>query len=135
MAKPSNPFGTWPPKAKKARNPFAPAKAADTPAPRNAAWEGTICTAIRNGVLVEVHYDDDAFARSFAPYVVYPTGKGKMCVFGMQVGNAGAPNDRSDPHVFEVGKIKSLNLTGTKFQRDPQFNLSQAKYRGRICPL
>lgn len=134
--KPSNPFGAWPRPArpKKPPNPFAPAKKVERPAPRNAAWEGSLCTAIRNAVLVELRYENDAFARSFAPYVVYRTGNGKVCVFGMQIGNTAAPNDRSDPHNFEVGKIRALNLTGTKFQRDPQFNLSQAKYRNRICP-
>ena len=85
-------------------------------------------------MLVELRYEDDVFERSYAPYVVYRTNTGKVCVFGMQVGNTAAPNDRTDPHNFEVGKIRSLNLTGTKFQTDPQFSLAQPKYRDRICP-
>lgn len=137
MAKPSNPFGPWPPKAgkrKKSQNPFALPKQPSRPAARNAAWEGTLCTAIRNDVLVELWYENDAFARSFAPYVVYRTGTGKVCVFGMQVANTAAPDDRNDPHNFEVGKIQGLILTATRFQCDPFFDLSQAKYRDRICP-
>jgi len=128
-------FGVWPPKTKKQRNPFDPPKRPDPPALRNAAWEGSLCTAIRNSVLVELRYENDIFRRLYAPYVVYRTGAGKVCVFGMQVGNPALPNDRSDPHNFEVGKIAALNLTGTKFERDPQFNLAEARYRNRICPL
>lgn len=96
--------------------------------------EQTLCNAIRNGVLVELTYEDDFQSRAYAPYVVYRTSTGKICVFGMQV-NPSAPNNRDDPHNFEVGKIKRVNLTATQFQRDPRFDLSSARYRDRICPL
>jgi hypothetical protein len=134
MAKKS-PFGSWPPKTRKPSNPFAPPKQPSVPAPRNSAWEGALCTAIRNSVLVELRYEDDIHGRLFAPYVVYRTGTGKTCVFGMEIPNMGMPNDRDDPHNFEVGKIRTLNLTINKFARDPQFNLAQPKYRNRVCPL
>ncbi len=52
----------------------------------------------------------------------------------MQV-NASTPNSRNDPHNFEVGKIRHINLTATHFDRDPRFDLSNARYRDRICPL
>lgn len=84
--------------------------------------------------MVELTYEDDFHARSFAPYVVYRTTKGKICVFGMQV-NSSMPNDRTDPHNFEVGKISRVNLTATKFERDPRFDLHNGRYRDRICPL
>jgi len=122
MARGTSPFGS-PPK-----------KASEPPAPRNIAFETTLCNAIRNGVLVELRYEDDAFARAYAPYVVYRTATGKYCAFGMQV-NKTNPNDRNDPHNFEVGKMRSVTLTTTKFTRDPRFNLSDAKYRNRVCPI
>ncbi len=124
--KPTSPLGSWPSKPKSA--------AKSQPAPRNPVIEQGLCSAIRNGVLVELTYEDDFHSRAFAPYVVYRTSAGKVCVFGMQV-NASHPNGRDDPRNFEVGKVRSVNLTTSKFERDPRFDLSSAKYRDRICPI
>jgi hypothetical protein len=114
-------------------NPKKPAAPKEPPAPRNHDAESQLCIAIRNGVLVSFTYDGER--RYYAPYVVYYTSTGKVCAFGMQVGNLLAPSDRTDPHNFEVGKIRSIQLTTYEFQTDPSFDLSQARYRRRICPL
>lgn len=133
--KPSGGFGSWPPKPARSvrqRSSIAPPK--DQPAPRNPVIEQALCSAIRNGVLAELLYEDDVHSRSFAPYVVYRTSTGKVCVFGMQV-NPSSPSSRNDPHIFEVGRIRHVNLTTTHFNRDARFDLSNARYRDRICPL
>jgi len=112
--------------------PQKPKKAKEQPAPRNYDAENQLCIAIRNSVLVSFSYDGER--RYFAPYVVHHTSTGKVCVFGMQIDNLLAPSARVDPHSFEVGKIRAIMLTTHKFEIDPQFDLSQPKYRRRICP-
>ena len=97
--------------------------------------EHHLCQAIERGVLVDLRYDDDVRARTFAPYVVYPTSTGKVCVFGMQIADPADASDRSDPHNFEVGRIRDVALSATRFERDPHFDLSSARYRNRVCPI
>lgn len=126
---PTSPFGAWPPKPKKQKNPFAPVKS-DTPAMRKPAFEQLLCQAIRSRTFVELRYEDDITERMFAPDVVYPTSKLKVCVSGRQMGTL-----ELEPHTFEVGKIKSLSLTERTFTPDPRFNLADPRYRNRICPL
>lgn len=115
----------------KRADPLVPAK--DQPAHRNTATEQALCSAVRHGMLVELTYEDDFHSRAFAPYVVFQTSTGKVCVFGMQV-NPSTPNNCDDPRNFEAGKISQVNLTTTKFQGNPRFDLSNARYRNRICP-
>lgn len=88
----------------------------------------------RFSVLIELTYEVDLHSRAFAPCVVYRTSTGKVCVFGMQV-NPSNPHGRDDPHNFEVGKVRNVILTTRKFERDPNFDLSSARYRDRICPI
>jgi hypothetical protein len=126
--KPTNPFA--PKRAPKPRNPFAPPKPADTPAPRKEGFERTLCGAIRSKLLVELRYEDDIAARVFAPDVVYRSSKGKICTSGRLFNALG-----TEPHTFEVGKIKTLAVTDRPFTPDPRFNLFDPKYRDRICPI
>ncbi|MDP3673769.1 MAG: WYL domain-containing protein [Novosphingobium sp.] len=104
-------------------------------APRNPTLEQELCRAIEHRVLVDLRYDDDLQARTFAPYVVYRTSNGKVCVFGMQIPDRAGPSDRTDPHNFEVGRIRDVSLLATRFERDPHFDLSNARYRNRVCPV
>ena len=117
------------------KGPFSAIKSADKPAPRNMAFEGTLCTAIRNHVLVTLKHDDDVAGRTFAPYVINKTTKGKIVVFGMQIDNASIPSQRDNPHNFEIGKLRNVELTTVKFTVDPVFNIHDPRYRNRICPI
>ena len=101
---------------------------------RNQVMEQHFCQAIRNRVLVELRYQDDHHVRAFAPYVVYRTTANKICAFGMQV-NLCTPNDRTDPHNFDLDKIRSVTLTTVDFDIDLGFDISKVRYRNRICPV
>lgn len=105
-------------------------KVTERPAPRRHDYERLLCEAIQKSIHVTLRYDDDIAERTFRPFVVYRTSKKKICVFGIQVEAIS-----TSPHNFEVGKMRSLSLTDSPFQRDPQFNVNQARYRDRLCPL
>lgn len=131
--KPSHSFGSRPPQkslAAKPRNPFAPQKPSSVPAQRKTGFEKSLCDAIRAELIVELWYDRDMAPRAYEPEVVYHSSKGKICVDGRLVVQGG-----SVPHTFEVGKIARLTVTDRKFRRDPRFQLSNSKYRHRVCPL
>ena len=117
----------------KGRKKLAPRYTEEAPASRNPVAESALCLAIRSQVLVELRHGDDFQPRAFAPYVVYRTSKGAVCVFGMQV-DPSAPSERSDPDNLEVGMIRQVDLTSIHFDPDPKFDLSSARYRDRLCP-
>ncbi len=102
-------------------------------------WEGVLCEAIAKGVSVELRYDgtdgiDRAF-REYGPAAVYRSGDdaGRICVSGEVISNPDEPQ-KIGPCTFEVGKIIDLRLTVRRFQPDPRFDPSAAKYRnGIIC--
>jgi hypothetical protein len=130
MARPKNPFGSWPKitKPRKPRNPFAPPKVEEPPAPRQPLTEQLLCQAIQRRNVVSLYYDGGAQARSFEPTAVYHSTKNKVCVSGIQRGDG--------PKNLEVGKISGATITGDKFQPDPRFDRFDPKYRnGIICSV
>lgn len=114
----------------------AKSSAEKEPAPRDMARESKLCSAIAKRVRVTLHYEDDAFARTFEPHAVYHTSKGKVCVSGNMTANPNDPADKLGPHNFEVGRLRSLSITDDKFIPDPRFDRHDAKYRhGIICSI
>jgi hypothetical protein len=133
MTEAKRPYGAGLTPMARGRKKLAPRYTDESPAPRNPVAESALCLAIRNQVLVELRHGDDFQPRTFAPYVVYWTSKGAVCVFGMQV-NPSTPSDRADTHNLEVGRIRQVDITPTHFEPDPTFDLSSARYRDRLCP-
>jgi hypothetical protein len=81
---------------------------------------------------VTLRYEDDFADRTFDPYAVFWSSKRKVCVSGLQILNPSKPMDRLDPHTFEVGKIRTLNLTDETFRVEPPFDRNDRKYLGGI---
>ena len=106
------------------------------PAPRNIAFETTLCEAVGRRVLVEMQYKDDATFRLFAPYAVYSSTQDKVNVTGTQIDNPSDPFDRYVPRNFEVGLIRGLRLTDKHFEIDSRFDRFDRKFQnGVICSV
>lgn len=125
----------------KSSSPFGAYRAARIPstvdaAPRNLSLEQLICKAIRQRVILELKYQDDALFRSFEPTAVYRTSQHKVFVSGVQIKNRNDLLDNSGPHNFEVGLIKDVRLTGISFSPGSRFNRLDPRYRnGVICSI
>lgn len=111
--------------ARRPRNPFAKPKAEDEPAPRRMEIEQSLCEAIERHVLVSLYYEDDIAPRLFSPSVVYRTTKDKICAYGIQQGDG--------PHNFEVGKMRNVQLTETKYAPEPINRLDDRYRNGVLC--
>jgi hypothetical protein len=120
-------FGTF-----AAYKPPGKAKQPKPQTPRNFGYEGSLCEAIAKRVMVELRYDDDSAFRLIAPYVVFETEEGGVCLSCYQVANPEKPADGHEPRNFTVGKIAALRLTGTGFTVDARFNRHDPKYRHRV---
>lgn len=111
-------------------------KAEMAPVARNRVYEAQLCQAIAQKVRVQLKYADDLAYRTYEPYCVFTSTRGKVCVSGTQVINPEKPSDAWEPHNFEVGRIASLLLTGTNFKPDARFDPMDAKYQnGIICKI
>ena len=106
-----------------------PRKAPKEVTPRNLAAEQRLGEAINRRVLVELRYDDDMAFRLIAPYVVFQTEAGSVCLSCFQINNPGEPMDANEPRNFTVGKVSAVRLTDTRFAIDPRFNRHDPKYR------
>jgi hypothetical protein len=127
MAQRPTVFGAKP---KRQAQPEAP------PAPRKMALESQLCDAIADRVCVLICYEQEAFEREYEPAAVYWSERGRVLVSGVQVRNGGNPTEKSRPHNFEVGLIRSLTVTKIKFVPDPRFDRRNPKYaRGIICSV
>lgn len=114
-------------------NPFG-RSSDDEPAPRRRDLEQALCRAIEGRVLVRLRYKDDVVDRLIAPYGVYTSTKDKVNLACTQIDNPGKPLDRWEPRNLEVGLMRSVSLTDTKFQPDPRFDPSDSRYQnGFIC--
>jgi hypothetical protein len=120
-------LGGWKPR----RNPFAPPKQADEPAHRRYDLERTLCEAIGARKLVTLIYEDDFAERTFAPHAVYTSTKDKVCVSGVQLGTP----DGHSPKNFEVGKIRTVNITRQDFQPTPVLTVSIPSTRTGLSAL
>lgn len=117
-----NPFGR---SARSPRNPFDRQKPAERPALRRPELEQLLCKAIHERVLVSFLYEEDFAARLFGPSAVYCSAKGKICTYGIQQGDG--------PHNFEVGKMRSVQLTATMYAPEPINRLDDRYRNGIIC--
>lgn len=120
------------------RNIFGPSRkeASKQPVARRLDHERTLCDAISKRLLVRLRYDDDTAERLFAPYGVYQSTTSKILVTGIQVENPADPQENREPRNLEVGKIRTLTVTGAKFVADVAFNFRDKRYqRGFICRL
>ena len=106
------------------------------PERRQTSFEAILCRAIRERLLVRLEYDQDFASRLFAPHAVYRSTRNKINVSGMQIDNPMQPLDRLAPRIFEVGRIRSVEIIMHHFQPDPQFTRSDPRYRnGIICSV
>lgn len=98
--------------------------------------ENTLCSAIKGKQLVKLKYDDDFQWRTFAPHIVYRSSKNNILVSGEQVQNPAKPYDNHEPRVFDLKKIKSLEITDASFTAHPNFDPFDKRYRfGVICKI
>lgn len=123
-------WGGKPPKLP--RNPFA-VKPAPTPAaPRRFDFERIVAEAIDARRLLSLRYDDDVMARTFQPAVLYHSSGDKVCVSGLQIGNPAEPRENGEPRVFEVGKMRTVEVTDKPFSQPATFDRSDRRYSGGI---
>lgn len=124
-------------KGRSRRSPsFGAVKNTEVPAARNINIENALCSAIAGRALVLIRYKDDYSERLFAPHAVYWSTRDKVNVIGTQVENPADPLDRLEPRIFEVGMIRLVQLTDSKFQPDPRFNRFDPRYQhGIICSV
>lgn len=110
------------------------ARPGDEPAARYRRFEQLLCQAVRDRVLVELRYDNEVLPRLFAPHVVYRSTTGRINVAGTQLLNPGQPEDIYEPRIFEVGLIRTVRLTDTRFRPDARVDPNDPRYRnGVIC--
>jgi hypothetical protein len=122
--------GGKPPKAP--RNQFAAKAAPAPPAPRRLDFERIVAEAIDARRLLSLHYDDDMMARTFQPAVLYHSSGDKVCVSGLQIGNPVEPRENGEPRVFEVGKMRSVEVTDQPFGQLVTFDRFDKRYAGGI---
>ncbi len=85
---------------------------------------------------MRLEYDQDFAPRLFAPHAVYRSTRNKINVSGMQIDNPMQPLDRLAPRIFEIGRIRAVEITMHHFQPDSQFTRSDPRYRnGIICSV
>jgi hypothetical protein len=105
---------------------------ADRPARRNPQFEGMLCRAVAERLLVELRYDSEVVPRLFAPHLVYESTTGRVNVAGTQVENPNQPDDAFEPRIFEVGLIRTLRLTDTSFRPDARFSPEEPRFHQRV---
>jgi hypothetical protein len=107
----------------------------DATAPRNQQWERALARAIEGRVLVELIYERETAARSFAPQAMFWSPQGGVSVTGLQLFDAAAPAMAGEVRDFEVGRVRLVRLT--ERQHDlPSIDREAAKYRnGIVCAL
>lgn len=95
-----------------------------------------LCDAIEKRLVVELRYEDDIQFRKFEPSAVYRSTKDNICVSGTQTQNPNKPQLNSEPHVFDLSKIREVRLTQIAFTPDPRFNRFDPRYKkGIICSI
>jgi hypothetical protein len=112
---------------------FSPSVRGDdgAPAPRNQQWERAFARAIEARVLVEVIYERDTAARSFAPQAVFWSPQGGVNVTGVQLADPAGPASDGEVRDFEVGRVRLVRLTERQHELPP-VDRSVAKYRAGI---
>ncbi len=105
-------------------------------ASRNIETENILCEAIKLRRIVSFRYKYDLRSREFAPFAVYQSPVGKICVSGEIIKNPNDLTNRLGPYNFEIGLMYGLSLTPEIFVPNPRFNRNDAKYRsGVICSV
>lgn len=117
---------------KKARNPFAVAPAPKPPAPRRVDFERVIGDAIDARRLLSLRYDDDVLARTFQPAALYYSSGDKVCVTGIQISNPADSRSNGEPRVFEVGRMRGVEITDQPFSQPATIDRSDSRYSGGI---
>lgn len=123
-------WGGKPPKPP--RNPFAAKAAAAPAAPRRFDFERIVADAIDARLLLSLRYDDDILARTFQPAVLYHSSGDKVCVSGLQISNPAESRENGEPRVFEVGKMRTVEVTDQPFGQPATFDRSDKRYAGGI---
>ena len=102
-----------------------------TTIPRNIFHENTLCKAIQGNNVIELTYQDDAFARTFEPYVVFEEHATKnINLAGRQRFNPNKPADPLEWKKFTVGLIENLKVFSRTFSPDPVFSSFDRKIYG-----
>jgi hypothetical protein len=106
-----------------------------SPAPRNQQWERALARAIEARVLVELIYERETAARTFAPQAVFRSAQGEVNVTGLQLIDPGSPTTAGEVRDFEVGRVRLVRLT-ERHHDLPSIDREAAKYReGILCAL
>lgn len=103
----------------------------DAPAPRNQQWERALARAIDARVLVELIYERETAARTFAPQAVFQTAEGGVHVTGLQMLDPGARPMAGEVRDFEIGRVRLVRLTERPHDLPP-VDRNAPKYRNGI---
>lgn len=110
------------------KSPFAVKSVPAAPAPRRFDFEKTVEEAIDTRRLLSLRYDDDIVVRTFQPAALYHSSSDKVCVTGVLIGNPADPSENGAPRVFEVGKMRSVEVTETAFTRPASIDRYDKRY-------
>jgi hypothetical protein len=101
---------------------------------RRTDLEFALCRAVRDRLLVRLEYEQDFAPRLFAPHTVYRSTRNKINVSGMQIANPMQPLDSFEPRIFEIARIRTIEIVPHHFQPAPGFDRSDPRYKnGIIC--
>ena len=113
------------------RQPKSPFRASPAPtpaAPRRFDFERVIGEAIDARRLLSIRYDDDFAPRTFQPSALYHSAGDKVCVTGIQIHNPGVVGENGEPRVFEVGKVRSVEMTDRPFTQAASIDRFDKRY-------
>ncbi|PVX27912.1 hypothetical protein DD559_19435 [Sphingomonas pokkalii] len=82
--------------------------------------------------LLSLRYDDDVLPRSFQPAALYFSSGEKVCVTGIQISNPAELQSNGEPRVFEVGRIRTVEITDQPFRQPATIDRSDSRYAGGI---
>lgn len=103
-------------------------------ASRTIESENILCPAIELRRIVSFRYKCDLQSREFAPFAVYRSPVGKLCVSGEIIKNPNNLTNRLGPYNFEI-VVQIEAYDGDLYAQSP-FQRNDAKYRsGIICSV
>ena len=81
-----------------------------------------MCQAIKNRLLVKLHYEHDRMERVFAPYAMYESILGNIIIYGLQVRNPSKPLDDGQLRYYSLRRLRSIRLTDTPFHSGQEYS-------------
>jgi hypothetical protein len=97
------------------------------------AARSTLVAAIRDRHVVELSYQGDGpLTRLVHPHALYRSSTGKICLDAYQVGGPTRSGSLPMWRVFDLAKLRVVDVLTETFEPDPGYRPSSPKYRGGL---